>query len=139
VQVSTRVIYRNRIVYRNDRPQRTAFLESYPLAVDADPRFKPLEPLRSGRTWLDPEDEINYRVVDIGILRADQGWGTSDFWVTKYLKTEWRVFRELVLRGIFEPAIEQEGQRRYRLVDPGRVETAMDEIVSGYKRGRRDG
>jgi hypothetical protein len=102
------------------------------------PHFTPVEPLRSGQAWLDPEDGLNYRVVDVGILRADQGWGTSDFWVKSYLKTEWRIFRGLVLRGIFDAAIDVEGQRRYRLLDPARVQAQMKEIENDI-RGRRRG
>ena len=99
------------------------------------PREKAAE-LTVGTPWWDKDDELTYRVVSEGRLTPEGGWATKEFWLKEF-GTKWALFRELVERGIFDCAMEENTQiRRFRLLDRGKADRALEQIRA-RRRARR--
>lgn len=122
--MTTRVLERGRVAWASGEWFKPGVVSD---ASDDEILYTPEDP-RAGVAWDDPEDGLTYRVVSRGVLTPDGGWGDAGFWL-KHLGTRWHIFRELVLRGCFDAAIE-EGvcARRYRLLDDGRARAHLEAI-----------
>lgn len=123
--MTTRIIQRGRVVWANGSGFKPAAHNEEVVSA-----LLPSEQhtLRVGTIWHDSEDDLNYRIVEKGVVTAQGGWGTADFWI-KHLKAQWHIFRELVLRGCFDAAVEDgTGSRRYRMLDPTKTNKQLEKI-----------
>lgn len=81
----------------------------------------PDAPFRIGSPYFDPEEQIEYRVVRPEILQPSDGWGTADFWCTRWLAT-FDFLKKMISKGWVDAAIEAGTRvRRYRCRDEQRV------------------
>ena len=133
--MTTRIIKNYRVVWANGSGFKPAVHNEDVVSTLLPPAQ---HTLRVGTIWRDPEDDLNYRIVEKGIVTAQGGWGTADFWIS-HLKTQWHIFRELVLRGCFDAAVEDgTGARRYRMLDPTKTNKTI-EVIKKRKDARRFG
>lgn len=96
------------------------------------------QPLRSGVPWVDPDTGLTYRVVDRHVLRADQGWAGSDFWINE-LRCTASVWGRLLREGFFDLARTPDGARRYRCMDYARAMDRVRQVLKArHMRGRSE-
>jgi len=130
--LTTRLIYRGRIIWANQRPEKPPVFND-----PAKDEPSAVAPIRSGITWFDPEDKLYYRVVSQGRLSGSEGWGEVAFWTNKYLKTTWPRFRELVLEGYFDAAMEENTLiRKYRALD---ISKSLARLETFSKKAKKPG
>lgn len=121
--MTTRIVYRGRLVYTNGRLSvPTPHNESSCHAIEPDGDALPL---REGPVWEDPDDGMSYRWVRAGLLRVEDGWLTVGAWI-KRLGCGMPQLRAMVAAGLFDAAVERGSAHRcLRALDMLRVEATV--------------
>lgn len=119
--MSTRVFFRNRMVYRGrDAPEPNwgkgmPWKDGRLVGAGAIPPDSPQSPFREGVQLFDSEDQISYRVVRS--LDATSGWAVSEFWQLRW-RLDHRAIIAFVETGLLDAAIEMQSHvRRFRCRD----------------------
>lgn len=132
--MTTQMFLKNRLVFqRGPNPFRPSAHND----TTCHPEAAPIDGFRVGEAWHDPEDKLNYRVVAAGVLTPAGGWASAAFWMKRW-KIQEVEFRELVERGLLDPAIEVDTEmRRYRCLDEGKTMMRLALIREQKKRRSR--
>lgn len=132
--MTTRLFKNNRVTWASER--RRPAVPWYDESKNHVKRVGP-SALRSGRTWYDADNDISFRVVSPGVLKAEEGWGQAGFWISRHLRTTFAVFRELVRKGYFDAAIEEDLLvRKYRVLDLAAVYAYLQELADAARKQR---